>query len=313
MLLSIYGTINAQTGSIKVNVMDSSDLIILRHLLIEKNISITAKLMNVSQPAITMRLGKLRTMFKDDILVREGNKMRLTPKAQDMINPIVRMTDEMLSLMPQYDFDPYKTPTSLTIQMTEILLETCGKILIERFLRYNAQHKININTLLHTAIQEPTHYLQNTDVVIGAASQIKGFSDEVYSHENIVLLHDSYFDEQKKIITYEEYLQLPHIILSHDLSNYSLLSKLGHPEPRNICLEVNNLKTAIELLQHQYVMSTSTIIARIFNKKYLPLPFELPEMPFKLSYPEHLKHDKKNCWIRHVCNTVMQDLLKTHS
>ncbi|WP_116963159.1 LysR family transcriptional regulator [Fastidiosibacter lacustris] len=289
--------------------MDSSDLIILRHLLIEKNISVTAKLMNVSQPAITMRLGKLRIMFKDELLVRDGNKMRLTPKASDMLNPIIRITDEMLVLMSDHDFNPYTTQTVVTIQMTEALTEICAKAIIEKFLNYNNKHKINLTTLSYTGLQPYDHDFKNTDVIIGIPTHIEGYNDEVYSYEQSVLMHDRYFDDSKKSITYEEYIKLPHIVFASD---NLLLDIIGRPEPRNICLKISSLRTAVEMLQDRYVMTTSTIITQIFNKKYLPLPFEIPQFPFKLSYPERLKHDKKNRWIRNVCNIVMQDLLKQY-
>lgn len=293
--------------------MDSSDLMILRHLLIEKNISVTAKLMNVSQPAITMRLGKLRGMFKDDILIRDGNKMKLTPKAEDMVNPIIRITDEMLSLMPAHDFDPYKTPTHIQLQITEAVSETSTRALIDAFLKYNDQHKISITTLSYISLQAHDQTLKNTDAVIGIPTHIEGFNDEIYSYETGVLMFDSFFDDSKKSISYDEYLQLPHIVFSQGSSNQLLLDILGHPDPRNLCLQISSLRAATELLQDKYVMTASTVLARIFNKKHLPLPFDLPGLPFKLSYPERLKHDKKNRWVRQVCKEVMQALLKEYS
>ena len=292
--------------------MGSSDLIILRHLLIEKNVSTTARLMNVSQPAITMRLGRLRTMFKDDILVRDGNKMKLTPKARDMVNPIIRITDEMLALIPEHDFDPHTTPTVITIQMTEAFYEACAKMLIDELLSYHSQHKINMTMLSCTTLPKPRYPTQNIDVVIGVPTHIEGFCDEIYGTETGVLIYDQYFDEHKQSISYEEYLQAPHIVLSEQSGIHQQLNIVGTPDPRNIMLQISSLKIATELLQDHYVMTDSTITARIFNKNYLPLPFLPVETPLKLSYPEHLKHDKKNRWIRDVCNKVMQELLKRY-
>ena len=55
--------------------MDIKDYIVLQTLITERSISKTAKLINMSQPAVTLRLNKMRNELKDQILVRNGHNM----------------------------------------------------------------------------------------------------------------------------------------------------------------------------------------------------------------------------------------------
>jgi DNA-binding transcriptional LysR family regulator len=51
-------------------------------MLTEKNISRAAERMFISQSAMSNALARLRQYFDDELLVRVGRRMELTPRAQ---------------------------------------------------------------------------------------------------------------------------------------------------------------------------------------------------------------------------------------
>ena len=56
----------------------------LKVLLETRNISRAAELLHLSQPSISKQLGQLRSEFGDELLVREGQRWLLTPRAESL-------------------------------------------------------------------------------------------------------------------------------------------------------------------------------------------------------------------------------------
>jgi LysR family transcriptional regulator, nod-box dependent transcriptional activator len=54
----------------------------------EQNVSAAAKTLNLSQSAVSGALNRLRDYFEDELLVQSGRRMILTPKAQQLVEPV---------------------------------------------------------------------------------------------------------------------------------------------------------------------------------------------------------------------------------
>ena len=63
---------------------DLNLLVSLDALLIERNVTRAGQRVGLSQPAMSGTLSRLRDLFKDDILVRVGRQLELTPLAQEL-------------------------------------------------------------------------------------------------------------------------------------------------------------------------------------------------------------------------------------
>ncbi|MCV5961202.1 LysR family transcriptional regulator, partial [Escherichia coli] len=60
-----------------------------------------------SQPAVSRSLRKIRDLFNDDILVRKGTNMELTPKAEEIkaqLSGIINDIDKLVNV--SHSFDP---------------------------------------------------------------------------------------------------------------------------------------------------------------------------------------------------------------
>ncbi len=68
--------------------LDLNLLVALDVLIAERNVSAAAKRLNLSQPALTGALNRLREFFKDDILVQAGRGMVPTPRAEELAAPV---------------------------------------------------------------------------------------------------------------------------------------------------------------------------------------------------------------------------------
>ncbi len=68
--------------------LDLNLLVVLDALIAERNVSRAAERLNLTQPAISNSLAKLRQHFQDDLLVKMGRQMVPTPLAESLREPV---------------------------------------------------------------------------------------------------------------------------------------------------------------------------------------------------------------------------------
>ena len=99
------------------------DLNLLRTLdilLEERNITHAASRMNVSQPAMSGALQRMRDFFGDPLLVRVGREMELTPLARSLVGPVrATLNTIRLTLEAVPHFDPATAKRNFTIAMSD--------------------------------------------------------------------------------------------------------------------------------------------------------------------------------------------------
>src|SRR4051812_1604775 len=86
---------------------DLNLLVALDALLAERNVTRASERLFVSQPAMSNALQRMREHFDDQILVRRGRELELTPLALNLIGPVRELILQARKLLEaDYDFDP---------------------------------------------------------------------------------------------------------------------------------------------------------------------------------------------------------------
>jgi len=86
---------------------DLNLLVVLEALLRERSVSRAAEQLNLSQPAMSSALGRLRDYFNDEILVAHGKKMVPTSHAQSLAPMVLKaLTDIEALICASTVFDP---------------------------------------------------------------------------------------------------------------------------------------------------------------------------------------------------------------
>ncbi|WP_459615703.1 LysR family transcriptional regulator [Bordetella sp. 2513F-2] len=101
--------------------LDLNLLVVFQHLLELRNISAVARRLDLSQPAVSNALRRLRDTFGDDLFVRTGQGMLPTPLAERIAGPV----GEALSLLSGLaeagaGFDPATSRRRFRIAMTDV-------------------------------------------------------------------------------------------------------------------------------------------------------------------------------------------------
>ena len=74
---------------------DLNLLLVLDALLRLRNASRAAEALDMSQPAVSYALGKLRVLFKDPLFIRAARGMRPTPRAEELALPLQEVLDRI--------------------------------------------------------------------------------------------------------------------------------------------------------------------------------------------------------------------------
>ncbi|MGG1947441.1 LysR family transcriptional regulator [Trinickia sp. NRRL B-1857] len=101
--------------------VDLNLLVTLDALLSEKQVTRAGKKIGLTQPAVSNALGRLRHMFKDEILVRAAAGMELTPRAKALAPTIRQILQQIEALLAsEQSFDPLQSERQFALRMSDL-------------------------------------------------------------------------------------------------------------------------------------------------------------------------------------------------
>ena len=103
--------------------LDLNLLIALDALFKDKSVTRAAAKLNMTQPAMSGALSRLRENFDDPLLVRVGHQLELTPRAEALVEPvhdIILRIDSAMDVEP--GFDPAKSKRRFVIVASDYVI-----------------------------------------------------------------------------------------------------------------------------------------------------------------------------------------------
>ncbi len=107
-------------------------MIPLHALLTERNVTRAAERLSMAQPSMSTALGKLRRLFDDPLLVREGRSLALTPLAESLLLPVQAALEAAKDVLyVGRSFDPAAESRTFTVMASDY----CATVLLRPALR----------------------------------------------------------------------------------------------------------------------------------------------------------------------------------
>lgn len=103
---------------------DLNLLVALDALLNERSVTLAARRVGLSQPALSKALGRLRVMFDDPLLVRVGRELKPTPRAVALMPDLQRLLHEATDLIRPHAFDPAAARGTVRFASTDAVTES---------------------------------------------------------------------------------------------------------------------------------------------------------------------------------------------
>ena len=299
----------------RFNRFDLNLLLALEALLREKSVTRAAEQLYVSQPAMSAALAKLREYFDDQLLVRVGRDLELTPRGRALLDPVNQMLANMQTVLGAPDaFNPITEKRTFTIispgevtpwvlQPLMRKLETVApgiRIHVERpsvaGLARLAQSNVDLVLTLDGPDSLPLPNLPES-ICMAYLLAIRYVAIITSSHPEI-----------GSEMTLDQYLRLPHAV-AHTFRNYSLVEETAQ---KNFGTHLDVRAFTESVLEIPYLVQQTSMIgviphplARVFKDVPRFKILELPEGAMPSSRLDMLWHrsfqpDACHAWLREL-------------
>ncbi len=147
--------------------IDLNVLVALDALLEQRSVTRAAEQLNLSQPALSASLARLRRHFGDQLLTRSGNEYRLTPLAvqlKDRTRAALGSVERVFAAEP--DFDPATSAREFSIVLSDYASSTFGPQLV-RLLTEQAPHaRLRLIANTPAVVDRAAAELLRTDLLV---------------------------------------------------------------------------------------------------------------------------------------------------
>lgn len=308
-----------------INKIDLNLLIYLDVLLRECNVTRSASKLNITQPAMSNGLKRLRDLLGDPLLVRTSEGMKPTEKAL-RLQPIVRkvLLELEEALQPAADFNAKTSTRVFRIMASDYATSTVIPLLLNR-LRENAPG-ITLDIMTPSDVTFHDVEAGKIDMAINRFEELpQSFHQKSVWMDSFVCLM-SVHNLVRHNFDLDNYLASQHIWVSKTGFGVGVgmdptdVQKLGWVDEalqtidkkRSIRVFTRSYHTAMHLSLEQDLIATLPRKVAMINKNnpdlvILEPPFEIPLIELKMIWSPLLHHDASHIWFRQQVNELAKE------
>lgn len=285
---------------------DLNLLVVFEAIYAQRGVSGAARRLNLSQPAVSHALSRLRDALRDRLFVRHGNVLVPTARANALIEPVreaLRAIDSAVAEDPT--FVPVTSSRRFTVGLrpsgeapafasfvVRVLAEAPGVSVSSRYLARRTISQAFADGELDIAL----------DIEGAASASVLAIPLQA---EGLVVAARAGHPLVQGRISLEDYLCLDHIFVSPRRTGLGLedvaLEKIGRA--RKVKVRCQHMLTAMEIVSSSDMIVTlppSQIGAssRRFRAQVVPLPFPVRGHAMHLYYHRSTEDDPAAAWFR---------------
>jgi DNA-binding transcriptional LysR family regulator len=286
--------------------LDLNLLVGLDALLSERSVTRAASKLNITQPAMSGALARLRDYFEDPLIVQVGRQMELTPLATSLVAPvhdIIMRIDSAIAIEPAFLPDHSKRHFSITVSdyvIRVFLLEVLTQI---------SREAPGITFDFRQSTGRVQEELESGEVDFMIGPEI----DVLSEHPHEVLFEDTYtviaWTDNTLVgdsLTLDEYTALGHVVFRSDRQGSPWLERWftrRYGDVRRVEVATHSFCLLPYLVVGTHRIATmQTRLAREFERvlplKLIAPPVELPKLVEVLQWNIHRDLDPASRWLR---------------
>jgi DNA-binding transcriptional LysR family regulator len=286
--------------------IDLNLLVVLRTLLREQHVSRTAYALNLSQPAVSGALVRLRKLFGDVLFERTLQGMQPTPFAREIAPQVEAALVALESTINfQQDFVPRAASRRFNIGMSDI-----GEIyFLPKLIQSLAVDApgVTVSTIRNATVDLRSDLESGqVDMAVGFLPQLKaGFMQRRLFSQHYVCLIRSRASIARGEMTLSKMLTVPHAVVVSDETGHNtvdaVLQKSG--VRRHIAVYVPHFVALPYILAENDLMAIvpakfAQRCSERFDLIACPPPLALPAFQINLFWHKRFHADPGNAWLR---------------
>jgi DNA-binding transcriptional LysR family regulator len=293
-----------------ISKVDLNLFVVFDAIYTEGSVSAAARKLNLSQPALSHSLARLRTLVGDPLFERQGQRMVSTYVARNLIEPVrASLRGLELTLNQMGGFDPAASTRRFSLAMRDVL-ESATLPALMRLLGDSAPNIDIASARVPRRDLVAELSLGNIDAAIDVLLPLPpDIKHARLAQENTVVVarrgHPAI--GKKGTLTLDAYLASSHVLVSSRRQGPGLedfeLSRLGHV--RRVRLRCQHYVSAARVVSETDLLLTMPDrYAHIVNEQFgnqivsLPAGFTVPSWELYLYWHAGVDLDPANAWLR---------------
>jgi DNA-binding transcriptional LysR family regulator len=276
-------------------------------LLSEQSVTKAADRLYLSIPATSRALDRCRRLFGDELLVRHGRGVVITPRGQEVLQRITPLVEAMNSLLVEHQpFDPTTLRQRFVISANEAVIAALGGALIQRI----AAEAPRVEIRFSQEAADDMELLSRGELSMGIGSfgdLTSEFDSEALAVEHMVGVIRADHPFAEKRITMARYASMDHIVVSRrgrttgPIDEH--LATVGRQ--RHISAVVPTFAAALAMcLQSDSTTLAPSRLAVLFHRStglvVFDPPFALPTVDVRSVWHRRFQNDPAHCWLRSI-------------
>ncbi len=305
---------------VHVGDLDLNLLVALRALIAERHVTRAAARVKLTQPAMSHSLARLRNALGDPILIRTRSGMMLTPRAQELAEPLDRVMRDVARLFASARaFDPALATRSFRVATTDYV----EFVLMPSVLARVWSEAPNVNVQMRALAGNGPEDLDEDriDVVLGpialtGARRGSLLAQRLMTERFVCVVREDHPRVGKRL-TLERFLELPHALITPRGYTGGIvdtaLAKIG--KRRRIAAEVPHFLVAPFLIEKaDLVLTLPERVARALApvakiRQLAPPPeLDLPGFDISLLWHQRNRAEPAHEWFRRVIAGVAKGI-----
>ncbi|MFM0046890.1 LysR family transcriptional regulator [Paraburkholderia sediminicola] len=299
---------------------DLNFLYVIQALADERSVSRAADRLGLTQPAVSHALGKLRTLFQDDLFVRAGSVMAPTPVGERLIEGVAHV----LNVVQQEIWSAKSFDASTSTRTFSVCLSDMGVIVLLPRLLAALRERAPLASL--KPIQVPSLELASAlqdgavDLAIGYLGKLgENLRQQPLFRRSLVGIVRGGKTRKKVRMTLEQFMERKHVVAGTLALTNQLLEKelRRHGARLKIGVDVPYLLAVPSLVATSDFVAAvpdelADLFARLADVDVFELPIELPDLTVQQFWHARYHNDAGHRWFRGLVNeTLRQDSGKT--
>ena len=289
--------------------LDLNLLLVFHHLLILKRVSAVADLLNMSQPAVSSALGRLRSSLDDELFIRTQGGMTPTPYALQLAEPIAMSLNGLQqALNVRGAFDPQTSNRNFTIALTDVGEMYFLPVLVNALAKVAPGVTLQIVSVAQSALKEDMS-TGRIDLALGLLPQLQAgfFQQSLFKQKYICLMRKKHPLAQTPSISVSALFASEHVrVLATGTGHGKVdLAMDKQKYPRKVRLTVPHYVALGDVLQNANLIAVvperfGQRIVKPFDLVMRDLPIKVEDSAIQQCWHGRLHRDPGHQWLRQL-------------
>lgn len=274
-----------------------------------KSVNEAAEALNVTAPAVSHALNRLRDQYRDALFVREGRGITPTSFAKELHEEI----QEPLSMLingskSRLEFDPSESHRTFRISSHKDI----DLMIVPNIVRYKKEHAPHVSidaSVEHLDEEDRQDALRRrrVDVILATVPLTDmGYINEKLVEEDIVVAVSKSHPRIQERLTLDDFVSEEHLVWKTQRMNTNTLDSVTierNLPSRKFAYATGSITAALLFAaETEWLCVTSrwhaNKVADAFGLNVFPLPFESNKVPVYMTWHQSQKNDKGHQWLR---------------